>query len=241
MTEALPVYIVDDDVSLRNSLRFLLSNAGRRVVSFERGTDLLSDLSRIEPGPIILDVRLPGMDGLQVQAEISRRGCTMPIIVTTGHGDIPMAVRAMKAGAVDFLTKPFARDDLLAALKQAEDRISARDSECEQHIHALDRLNVLTAREFEVLNELARGLPNKSIGYDLGISSRTVEIHRAKAMLKLDVHSFPDLLRIAFAAGLPVDNPAREGAAKQPALPLDAEDESARPIKLPDAESPANR
>ncbi|MGE3692088.1 MAG: response regulator transcription factor [Novosphingobium sp.] len=212
MTGLPPVYVVDDDAGLRNSLRFLLSNAGRRVITYESGEAILAECEALEPGPVLLDVRMAGIDGMEVQLELARRARALPVVIMTGHGDISMAVRAIKAGAVDFLTKPFARDDVLEVLRQADARIASAQAEAEQRNRATARLEVLTSREYEVLNELARGLPNKTIGYDLGISSRTVEIHRANLMRKLDVRSFPDALRIAFSAGMPFDPAKSEGS-----------------------------
>lgn len=220
MTDLPPVYVVDDDASLRNSLRFLLSNAGRRVFTFENGEAFLARCHELEPGPVLLDVRMAGIDGMEVQRELARRGSPLPVVIITGHGDISMAVRAMKAGAVDFLTKPFAREDILIVLGLADARIASRGAEDKQRQNAAARLEVLTPREYEVLNELARGLPNKTIGYDLRISSRTVEIHRANVMRKLDVRSFPDALRIAFAAGMPFDLSQHLNQREGSALPL---------------------
>ena len=221
MTSPYPIHVVDDDAGLRNSLRFMLGNSGRLVRTFDSGEALLDALDRLEPGPILLDVRLSGIDGLDVQNELIRRGSTLPVVILTGHGDIAMAVRAMKAGAVDFLTKPFARSDLLAVIEVADARLQHLDAIEEQRAHALQRLEVLTRRELQVLNELARGLPNKSIAYDLDISPRTVEVHRANVMRKLDVATFPDALRIAFAAGMPFPSPPGGADASQPALPLE--------------------
>jgi len=225
-----PIHVVDDDAGLRNSLRFMLGNSGRLVRTFDCGEALLTELDRLEPGPILLDVRLAGMDGLDVQSELVRRGSTLPVVILTGHGDIAMAVRAMKAGAVDFLTKPFARSDLLAVLEQADARLHRVDALEEHRAHAMKRLEVLTRREFQVLNELARGLPNKSIAYDLNISPRTVEVHRANVMRKLEVTTFPDALRIAFAAGMPFPSPLNGGDASQPALPLEEDTEEFQPL-----------
>lgn len=220
MSSSYPIYVIDDDASLRNSLRFLLTSNGRQVRSFESGETFLESLARLEPGPVLLDVRMPGMSGLELQRELVRRDSGLPVIIITGHGDITMAVEAMKAGAVDFLTKPFARDDLLAVVTQADARIHNRRARNEQRTIARRRLEVLTPRELEVLNELARGLPNKTIGHDFGISPRTVEIHRANVMRKLEVRSFPDALRIAFTAGMPFPRSdlGEEGYALQ--LPL---------------------
>jgi two-component system response regulator FixJ len=236
MADLPPVYVVDDDASLRNSLRFLLTNSKRRVFSYEKGEELLAELDRLEPGPVLLDVRMAGIDGLEVQLELARQGCQLPVVIMTGHGDISMAVRAMKAGAVDFLTKPFAREDLLAVLEQADARITSRHAEDEQRELARGKLAVLTPREYEVFNELARGLPNKSIGFDLGISSRTVEIHRANVMRKLRVHSFPEALRIAFAAGMPFESVAK---ADEPALPLGNDDYPLAEITITPAYEPS--
>lgn len=203
MTSGQPVYVVDDDASLRNSLRFMLTSNGRRVHSFESGEAFLEIVEGIEPGPVLLDVRLSGMSGLDLQQELIRLDSSLPVVMMSGHGDITIAVQAMKAGAVDFLTKPLGRAELLAALAQADARIRSSRARGEQSATAWRRLETLSQREREVLNELARGLPNKSIGHDFGISPRTVEIHRANVMRKLDVRTFPDALRIAFAAGMP--------------------------------------
>ncbi|MBA3055731.1 MAG: response regulator transcription factor [Sphingomonadales bacterium] len=219
-----PVYLVDDDAGLRNSLRFLLSNHGREVSTFESGEAFLAQVAALEPGPVLLDVQMAGIDGLGVQRRLAELGCGFPVIIITGHGDIAMAVQAMKAGAVDFLTKPFARADLLAVLGQADALLDSQDARTGQREAARRGLTVLTLREYQVLNELARGHPNKTIGYDLGISPRTVEIHRANVMRKLAVHSFPDALRIAFAAGLPLPLDEIEPLLSPPALPLKSGD-----------------
>lgn len=205
------VYLIDDDASLRNSIRFLLSNHGRDLVGFETGEAFLARLPDLAAAPILLDVQMTGMDGLMVQQSLLRQGCTWPVIILTGHGNIAMAVGAIKNGAVDFLTKPFARADLLSVLTQADARLASQDALLDQQNLARQRLHSLTTRERQVLNELARGLPNKTIAYDLGISARTVEIYRANVMRKLSVQSFPDALRIAFAAGMPFN--ADHGAA----------------------------
>ncbi|HZU62594.1 MAG TPA: response regulator [Novosphingobium sp.] len=218
MTNGATVYLIDDDASLRNSIRFLLASHGRDVIGFPTGEAFLDRQPGLEPGPILLDVQMTGMDGLMVQRLLLRQGCTWPVIILTGHGNIAMAVRAIKSGAVDFLTKPFARADLLAVLEQADARLADQDAMHNQQEVARHRLCALTVREQQVLNELARGLPNKTIAYDLGISSRTVEIYRANLMRKLGVQSFPDALRIAFAAGMPFAAGKREVAVAWSAL-----------------------
>jgi len=143
---------------------------------------------------------MPGMDGLEVQQVLQERGVSLPVIIMTGHGDIALAVKAMKAGAVDFIEKPFDKASLLGALQEGYHRLSRKEATHERTRDAAVRLQALTPRERDVLEGLAQGLPNKTIGYDLGISPRTVEIHRANLMNKLDVHSLSEALRIAFAA-----------------------------------------
>jgi two-component system response regulator FixJ len=143
---------------------------------------------------------MPGMDGLEVQEALKAKGVGLPVVIMTGHGDVSLAVRAMKAGAVDFIEKPFQKAVLLGALEQAFSRLRHAANNREHADEAAVKLQALTAREREVLDGLAKGLPNKSIAYDLGISPRTVEIHRANVMTKLGVRSLSDALRIAFAA-----------------------------------------
>ena len=166
----------------------------------------------MERGCILLDVRMPDIDGMEVQQRLRESGVLLPVIIMTGHGDIDMAVRAMKAGASDFIEKPFEKALLFDALESARQRLDMdvlSDRRCED---ARARLNILTAREREVLRGMVDGLPNKTIAYDLGISPRTVEIHRANLMQKLQVQSLSEALRIAFTARL-FDEPENgEGA-----------------------------
>jgi two-component system response regulator FixJ len=192
------VYIVDDDDAIRRSVGFALKTSGFQVRTFEGGAELLK--ADLEAGCILLDIRMPGMDGLEVQEALKMQGTTLPVIIMTGHGDVALAVRAMKAGAVDFIEKPFQKSVLLAALEQAFGRLRHAAVNREHAGEAAVKLQALTPREREVLDGLAKGLPNKSIAYDLGISPRTVEIHRANVMTKLGVRSLSDALRIAFAA-----------------------------------------
>ena len=197
-----PVYLVDDDDGVRRSVGFMLKTSGYQVEPFVSGVEFLSRVKHLEPGSILLDIRMPQMDGLQVQSELNERGVTFPVIIMTGHGDIDMAVKAMKAGAADFIEKPFEKTSMITALQQAGHRL-ADDSRRHAHRDEAQRLlNGLTPRERDVLDGLVKGHPNKTIGFDLGISPRTVEIHRANLMQKVGVHSLSDLLRIAFAAGL---------------------------------------
>lgn len=196
------VHIVDDEEVIRRSAGFMLRTSGFAVKVWESGTALLKDIRHIDPGCILLDVRMPEMDGLSVQQALAERGVTLPVVIMTGHGDIAIAVRAMKAGAVDFIEKPFEKATLLGALAIAFGRLERSVEREERAADAVVTLHVLTPREREVLAGLANGLPNKTIAYDMGISPRTVEVHRANLMIKLEVRSLSDALRIAFAAGL---------------------------------------
>lgn len=202
MTDRRQIYLVDDDDAVRRSAGFMLKTSGFAVESFASGVEFLKDVATLEPGCILLDVRMPGMDGLEVQRALGERGITFPVIVLTGHGDVNVAVSAMKAGAIDFIEKPFEKAVLLAALEEGFAQIERSDRGKARAAEAALRLNVLTSREHDVLEGLVRGFPNKTIAYDLGISARTVEIHRANLMTKLNVRSLSEALRIAFAAGL---------------------------------------
>ena len=162
----------------------------------------MKEARHVAEGCILLDVRMPEMDGLEVQQALSEQGITMPVVVLTGHGDIQVAVRAMKAGAVDFIEKPFEKTILLKAIDAAFDRLTDLEGRAENKRAAEATLAILTPREREVLEKLVEGLPNTTIAYDLGISARTVEVHRANVMTKLNVRSLSEALRIAFAAGL---------------------------------------
>lgn len=197
-----PVYLIDDDDSVRRSVGFMLKTSGLTVHAFANGTEFLRETGKLDPGAVLLDVRMPEMDGLEVQSELNACGVTFPVIVMTGHGDVEVAVKAMKAGAVDFIEKPFDKELVLEALDEAFARLGRKGRAGIRYREARLRLNGLTSREKDVLRGLVVGYPNKTIGYDLGISARTVEIHRANLMKKLDVSNLSDLLRIAFAAGL---------------------------------------
>lgn len=202
MTPKRIVHLVDDEDSIRKSAGFMLKTSGFAVQTYASGVAFLKAVKAAEPGCILLDVRMPGMDGLEVQEVLAERGITMPVIVLTGHGDVGIAVRVMKAGAVDFLEKPFEKSALLASIGVAFSRLDKSDARSLREAEARVRVAVLTPREREVLIGLANGFPNKTIAYDLDISTRTVEVHRANLMTKLEVHSLSDALRIAFAAGL---------------------------------------
>lgn len=194
------IHLVDDDAAVRRSVAFMLKTSGHQVLSYESGIELLKRASHLENGCILLDIRMPGMDGLEVQQALQEKGVGLPVIIMTGHGDVGLAVKAMKAGAVDFIEKPFAKETLISSIEEGFRRLSSKQATGERRKDADIRLQSLTPREREVLDGLADGLPNKTIGYDLGISPRTVEIHRANLMTKLGVRSLSQALRIAFAA-----------------------------------------
>lgn len=196
------IHVVDDDEGVRRSLDFLLTTAGYRVQRWDCAEAFLKGADKMTQACAMLDIRMPGMDGLELQKEMQDQGFTFPVIILSGHGDIAMAVKAMQRGAVDFLEKPTNRQQVIDSVNKA---FSALDEHEEQRRHARwaqTQLARLTTREQEVLDGLACGYPNKTIAYDLGISARTVEVYRANAMEKLAVNSFADALRIAFAAGL---------------------------------------
>jgi two-component system response regulator FixJ len=194
------VHMVDDDDAIRRSVGFMLKTSGFHVRTYESGVELLKSAPELEPGCILLDIRMPGMDGLEVQTALRDKGIALPVIIMTGHGDVTLAVQAMKAGAVDFIEKPFEKAVLLSAIEHGIERLKRSAAEIDRADEAAVRLQVLTPRERDVLDGLAKGLPNKTIAYDLGISPRTVEIHRANVMGKLGVKSLSEALRIAFAA-----------------------------------------
>lgn len=194
------IHLVDDDGAVRRAAGFMLKTSGFQVKSYESGVELLKSTSELDAGCILLDIRMPGMDGLEVQQALRDKGVMLPVIIMTGHGDVSLAVKAMKAGAIDFIEKPFEKETLLGAIDQGMRRLRQAETGRDLAMEANARLQVLTSRERDVLEGLAKGLPNKTIAYDLGISPRTVEIHRANLMAKLKVRSLSEALRIAFAA-----------------------------------------
>lgn len=193
------VHLVDDDEAIRRSVGFMLKTSGFQIQSYDSGVELLKNAGSLKQGCILLDIRMPGMDGLEVQQALRERGVALPVIIMTGHGDVTLAVKAMKAGAVDFIEKPFEKAALLSSIELGLERLKRTELDRDHIADAAVRLKVLTPRERDVLNGLAKGLPNKTIAYDLGISPRTVEIHRANLMTKLEVHSLSEALRIVFA------------------------------------------
>jgi RNA polymerase sigma factor (sigma-70 family) len=191
------VYIVDDDEAVRDSLRWLLEANNYRVRAFPSGESFLAEYDEKRPGVLIVDVRMPGMSGLELQEQLIARKSTMPIVFITGHGDVPMAVSTIKKGAIDFLEKPFDESDLREIVgrmfEQANERLSQAQAQRE-HDAMLARL---TAREQQVLERIVAGRLNKQIADDLGISIKTVEAHRANIMEKLQVTTVADLMKVA--------------------------------------------
>jgi two-component system response regulator FixJ len=196
------VYIVDDDEAVRDSLSVLLESRTYAVKSFGSAAEFLAAAPSLPVGCLIVDIRMPEMDGLELQQRLTRRGLSFPLIVITGHGDVPLAVRAMKAGAVDFIEKPFTSEAILNSLDMALSRLSASSEQDPTAIAAAAKLALLSPREREVLEGVIAGLPNKTIAYDLAISPRTVEIHRARVMDKMGARSLSELVRLALAAGV---------------------------------------
>jgi len=196
------VYVIDDDDAVRHSLEFLLKTAGIEARGFESAKAFLEILPQIKSGCIITDVRMPEITGIDLLRRVKESGVDIPVIVITGHGDISLAVEAMKIGAVDFLEKPFDDDLLVASVRSAlnKDAGTARQKAEIADIH--DRLAALSNRERQVLEGLVAGKANKIIAFDLGISPRTVEIYRANVMTKLEANSLSDLVRMAMTAGI---------------------------------------
>jgi two-component system, LuxR family, response regulator FixJ len=190
------VYVVDDDESVRGSLRFLLRSAGLESRAFGSAQEFLAVNDPAQPGCLVLDVRMPGMSGLELQQELNLRGAILPVIFITGHGDIPMAVEAMQHGAHDFLQKPFRDEDLIERVQRALAKDAKARAGLEEHKAIRARLESLTPREREVLALMARGKPNKIMAHELGVSQRTVEIHRARVMEKSGASSLAELVRM---------------------------------------------
>ena len=197
------VFVVDDDDAVRNSLRLLLKSAGIATEVAASAQEFLSSYDTSHPGCLVLDVRMPGMSGLEMQHELNMRGAAIPVIFITGHGDIPMAVEAMQHGAFDFLRKPFRDQDLLDRVQRA----LARDTEYRARLRQTDkireRLASLSPREREVLDLVSQGKANKMVAGDLGVSQRTVEIHRAHVMQKMDAGSLAELVRMMMTVAPP--------------------------------------
>jgi two-component system response regulator FixJ len=209
------VYVIDDDEAVRDSLRFLLNTAGLVAQTYESATSFLNHLPRVKAGCIVTDVRMPGLSGLDLLRRLKELHSAVPVIVITGHGDVPLAVEAMKSGAADFLEKPFNDEALLAAVNVALRDQGASAKRDADRVDVVDRLAALTARERQVLEGLVAGHPNKTIAFDHGISPRTVEIYRANVMSKMQAASLSDLVRMALIAGM-LDEAPRAEPSKSP-------------------------
>lgn len=196
------VFLVDDDEAIRHSASFMLRHAGFLVKTFPDGLAFLDAVTDQNDGCILLDVRMPGMDGLTVQDTLNKRGINMPVIILTGHGDVPVAVEAMKGGALEFLEKPYEKQALVSAIENAFSLLDNQLANDRRSQEAKARLSGLTPRERQVLEHLVEGLTNKGVAQALDISPRTVEIHRAHMMEKLQADSLSSALRLAFLAGI---------------------------------------
>lgn len=199
MSDTAAVHVVDDDAGVRDSLGFLLESAGFTVRTYESAADFLAVAPRLGSGCVLTDVRMPGMDGLALQRRLAGLGGTLAVVVMTGHADVPIAVEALKAGARDFLEKPFDDERLLSVVREA---LAASQQALQEHQASADiaaHYASLTPREREVLERLVAGQPNKTIAYDLGTSPRTVEVQRARVMEKMGARSLAELVRMVLA------------------------------------------
>jgi len=197
MIERAPVvYIVDDDDAIRSAVRLLLKSVGLAATAVASAQEFLTTYDPQQPGCLILDVRMPGMSGLELQQQLNMRGAIIPVIFITGHGDVPMAVEAMQQGAFDFLQKPFRDQDLIDRIQRALAKDQTGRAELRERARIKERMESLTAREREVLDLVTSGKPNKIMAADLGVSQRTVEIHRARVMEKMGASSLAQLVRM---------------------------------------------
>ena len=197
------VYVVDDDSSVREAIKSLIRSVGLRVETFGTAQEFLKSARPDAPGCVVLDVRLPGLSGLDLQRELAANGSNLPVIFITGHGDIPMSVRAMKAGALEFLTKPFRDQDLLDAIQQALERDRGARQQRSETAELRERFDSLTAREREVMGLVVSGLLNKQIAGELGTSEVTIKIHRSQVMKKMSAGSLAELVRMTEKLGIP--------------------------------------
>ena len=202
MPNSSEVYVIDDDEALRRSVTFLLRTAGLPSRAFDSAEAFLKDVKDLAPGCVITDVRMPGMDGIELVRRMGEMNLQHPTIVMTGHADVPLAVEAMKAGAFDFIEKPFSDDVLLGSVQAALDAENRASQDDVAKRRYLETFNGLSPREREVLQHVVAGKTSKVIAYDLGISPRTVEVYRASMMMKTGARSLSELVRMALLAGL---------------------------------------
>jgi two-component system response regulator FixJ len=195
-SDAATVLVVDDDAGVRNAMRSLLKSVGLNCTLFASAQEFLDAWQPSQQGCLVLDIRMPGMSGLELQQQLNLRGAVIPVIFMTGHGDIPMAVEAMQHGAFDFLQKPFRDQDLLDRIQRAIAKDAAMRKSLGEHARIRAHLESLTPREREVLDLMTQGKQNKVIGQELGVSPRTIEIHRARVMEKMGAHSVAELVRM---------------------------------------------
>jgi FixJ family two-component response regulator len=199
-TEQVPtVFIVDDDPAIRFAMQALMDSVNIQHEIFSSADEFLATVPEQRPGCLVLDIRMPGLGGLELQQELIEHENTLPIIFITGHGDVPMAVEAMQKGAVDFIQKPFRDQDLLDRITEALKTDKDRREEQQKHAEVAKRVERLTNREHEVFDLVVTGKPNKVIAYELGVSQRTVEIHRARVMEKMQARSLADLVKMHLA------------------------------------------
>jgi two-component system, LuxR family, response regulator FixJ len=196
------IYVIDDDDAVRQSIEFSMKTVGISVRGFDSGKAFFDALPEIEHGCVVTDVRMPEITGIDVLRKVNEEKPDLPVIVITGHGDVPLAVEAMKLGAADFLEKPFDDDLLIESVRAALSRDADTAKRKAELAEINDKLNALSKREREVLEGLVAGKPNKTIAFDLGISPRTVEIYRANLMTKMTANSLSDLVRMAMVAGI---------------------------------------
>ncbi|MFC6621844.1 response regulator FixJ [Novosphingobium panipatense] len=196
------VYVIDDDESVRHSLEFLLDVAGIRVRSFASADAFLKSAPPLAGACVVTDVRMPGMTGVELAEELRRRSAGTPVIVVTGHADVPLAIQAMKAGVADFIEKPFDDDVMITAICDALARHSDEETAGAERQAVLDRIDTLSPREREVMDGLVAGQANKAIAFDLEISARTVEVYRANVMMKMQARTLSDLVRMVTIARL---------------------------------------
>src|SRR5579862_202237 len=198
------IYVVDDDEAVRDSLGLQLEAEGFDVKTFPSARDFLNEAAALPAGCVISDVRMPGIDGLELQNQLTELRLNFPVIIMTGHGDVALAVRAMKAGAVDFIEKPFSGEAILESIRLAQSRFTRQKESSAASETARARIALLTPRERDVFEELVRGKQNKMIAFDLNISPRTVEVHRARVLEKMQAHSLSELVRLAITAGIQI-------------------------------------